>query len=495
MKCESAITNLDKFMQWTRQFKDGEYLFRGVSKSCHIKNNRVEASVARRLENNEDKYPETLDKYPETLPKLLLEINRDMIEKARLLGHTQRNGQDLSDLDLLAEFQHYGAATCLIDFTYNALIALWFACRKVAGEKEKKCPKNGKVVVLRGDGMEPLTRVDYQMSKQNIDFFFKVDKTGKCPIYQWQPKHQNNRIIAQQSVFVFSGAPIEIFGSCEIDIHSKENILAELEALTGISDTSLFSDFDGFAWLHAHDKPYVRSTSKAYRIKAIEISQKADMEREGDIEPKEYRERALQYLNSAIAANRESGQERIENYIELGRTYLFIGRTAEAINTYNRVLENESLRTEFLENPSEVAIMYNALGLAYSVEERFDEAINAFNEAIELDPNLAKAYNNCAMAHTDKPEPELDRALENYDKAIEIRPDYGTAYCNRGETKMLLAEWASVKKDLEAARDLGVDIIDSFREDYESVEHFNKKTGLSVPTDIATMLTPEPLSS
>lgn len=34
---------------------------------------------------------------------------------------------ELSDLEILAEIQHLGGATCLTDFTTNFLIALWFA--------------------------------------------------------------------------------------------------------------------------------------------------------------------------------------------------------------------------------------------------------------------------------------------------------------------------------------------------------------------------------
>jgi hypothetical protein len=35
--------------------------------------------------------------------------------------------EKLSDLELLLELQHYGAATGLVDFSRDFLIALWFA--------------------------------------------------------------------------------------------------------------------------------------------------------------------------------------------------------------------------------------------------------------------------------------------------------------------------------------------------------------------------------
>ena len=67
-----------------------------------------------------------------------------MISAARLEGHDLKNGQRLFDLELLAELQHYGAATCLRDFTYSAQVALWMAC-----QQRSKWDVNGKVFAVR----------------------------------------------------------------------------------------------------------------------------------------------------------------------------------------------------------------------------------------------------------------------------------------------------------------------------------------------------------
>ena len=45
--------------------------------------------------------------------------------------------------------------------------------------------------------------------EKDIDYFFKLDERGKHPLYQWEPKLQNNRIIAQHSVFVFDGVQVD----------------------------------------------------------------------------------------------------------------------------------------------------------------------------------------------------------------------------------------------------------------------------------------------
>ena len=90
------VKTLNEFIEWAAQFNDGQYLFRGVPKY----NYKIQASAYRRL-----------PKRDRNNPSKLLKINQVLIEKARSLGHDQKNGQQLSDLELLAELQHFGAAT------------------------------------------------------------------------------------------------------------------------------------------------------------------------------------------------------------------------------------------------------------------------------------------------------------------------------------------------------------------------------------------------
>ena len=85
----------------------------------------------------------------------MLKINKDLIDESEgSLGHDQKNGQQLSDLEILAELQHFGAATCLIDFSRSALVALWFAC-----QQSSRGAANGKVYAVRHDDMVRLKRL------------------------------------------------------------------------------------------------------------------------------------------------------------------------------------------------------------------------------------------------------------------------------------------------------------------------------------------------
>ena len=43
------------------------------------------------------------------------------------MGLGVEDGREVSDLQLLAKLQHFGAATGRLDFTWSPLVALWFA--------------------------------------------------------------------------------------------------------------------------------------------------------------------------------------------------------------------------------------------------------------------------------------------------------------------------------------------------------------------------------
>ena len=85
---------------------------------------------------------------------------------------------------------------------------------------------------------------------------------------------------------------------------------------------------------------------------------------------------------------------------------------------------------------------------------------------------------------------EYKKAIEHYDKAIKLNPEIDLAYCNRGEALLHIRKWKKARKDLITAKNMGCDIPASFHNDYASVAEFEQKTGVQLPKDIATMLTP-----
>lgn len=259
-KSDARVRTLSGFMKWVIQFTDGQYLFRGVSNDSY----KIEASVCRRLpkENRGD-------------PLKLLNVTQELIARARSLGHDRNEGHPRSDLELLAHLQHYGAATCLIDFTRDVMVALWMACQQSTMEKDKsKKTTKGKVVAVRSDHPSQFRNVsDGERNCANIEYFFKEEKRG-YPLYQWQPNYLNNRIIAQESVFIFGGADVPVEAECIISARAKQKLLTDLYRISGISEESLFPDFDGFVSQHAWNKPYRAPDALNKLQKGMETAQR-----------------------------------------------------------------------------------------------------------------------------------------------------------------------------------------------------------------------------
>ena len=175
------ITTVERFIQWTQKLKGTLLLYRGLADSDW----EVEASAFRRLD--------TKEKTPLGFQNCITRL----LKNADLQGFRQQQGRKLSDLELLAQLQHNGAATCFIDFTDGPLVALWFAC---SGQQDK----DGKVIAMTTDNLDKFAEIEPDRLKWPIKEFLNKEK-----LWKWKPYHLSNRTTAQQSVFVFGKRNIE----------------------------------------------------------------------------------------------------------------------------------------------------------------------------------------------------------------------------------------------------------------------------------------------
>ena len=89
----------------------------------------------------------------------------------------------------------------------------------------------------------------------------------------------------------------------------------------------------------------------------------------------------------------------------------------------------------------------------HSLNNEHDKAIEAYNKAISLNPNLAEAYNNRGAEYNGKG--QHDRAIEDFNKAIALNPNDADAYNNRGISYTLIKDNGKACIDWKRACELG----------------------------------------
>jgi len=169
--------------------------------------------------------------------------------------------------------------------------------------------------------------------------------------------------------------------------------------------------------------------------------------------------------------------------LTIGQLYYWDEKFEEALSAFDRAIENaqqggtsEGLADVYfyrgyihqvpLDDPKaaiadydkaielrpDLAKAYNNRGVAHADKGEYDLAIADYDKAIELKHDNAEAYNNRGLAYDDKG--EYDLAIANYDRAIELRPDYADAYNNRGVTYAHKGEYDLAIADYDRAIEL-----------------------------------------
>ncbi|HIK12313.1 MAG TPA: tetratricopeptide repeat protein [Oscillatoriaceae cyanobacterium M33_DOE_052] len=107
-------------------------------------------------------------------------------------------------------------------------------------------------------------------------------------------------------------------------------------------------------------------------------------------------------------------------YYELGSIYLDKKLFAQAVELFKK-----ALKAKDLEGEENMALIYNALGFAYSALEQYDLAIRQYKEALKIQPEYVTALNNIGYAYERKN--LASQALESYEEALKYDPKNATA--------------------------------------------------------------------
>ena len=318
------------------------------------------------------------------------------------------------------------------------------------------------------------------------------------------PRTPRHRVIAQKSVFV--RPPEGFIVPHEDDIVTipadlKQWLLHHLRKYHGISTETIYNDLygyirsqdihgDAYTWFYrgyASQNRWADATSFEERRKeneksieyftqAIKLNPnlfEAYHNRGGAYIKMDRHDRAIRDFNEAI----DSNPNHVESYI--GRAFCrgMGGDYERAIEDCNRAIELDPNNSK----------AHSTRGVIYELKGDCGRALEDCNHAIELDSNNSYAYN--ARGVTYHKRDDNRSAIEDYTKAIELNANYAQAYYNRGEMRLHLEEWDGAKADLTHARDRGMNIIVAFNKEHGSVEDFQSRTEITLPPDIAQMLT------
>ncbi|MFI5164425.1 MAG: tetratricopeptide repeat protein, partial [Bacteroidia bacterium] len=93
--------------------------------------------------------------------------------------------------------------------------------------------------------------------------------------------------------------------------------------------------------------------------------------------------------------------------------------------------------------------IWSNLGNLYGLQNKFDKSLNAYSQAIDINPKNSSTYLNRAITYSMMK--EYEKALPDYDKALELAPDVALTYKNRAYTLLQLGQFDKSISDYDRA--------------------------------------------
>lgn len=273
-----------------------------------------------------------------------------------------------TDFNILAQIQHYGGTTNLIDFTTDYLIALFFAC-------DRAHDKDGRVILLSKESTEDYT-------------------VREMPSIINRATSQKSVLVEPTNGFIDS----KHYDVVVIPQDLKRDILFHLQRFHGISTKRVYDDIHGYIQSLEWDQ-------SSY----IEWIQGKEYERRG------FRREAINAYTGAIGQKLDF----FEGYRDRGSLYFEVGNFSQALEDYNMAIEL---------NPDNVDSYYDRGNLHYEMND-YEKALDDYNTAIRLSPDdNVDHYHTRGRAHFKMD--DLNQALADFTKAKELKPGNHVIECD-----------------------------------------------------------------
>ena len=341
-----------------------------------------------------------------------------LLQRDYASGAKHRASLIKSNSETLAELQHYGGETNLIDFSESHLVALFFACND-----DSYSENNGHLIVLPKQGIKEITGD-------------KPIPEDECSIIR--PLPSNRRALIQRSVMIHEPDGYleyvdERITAIPIPSDLKNTILDYLDKFCDISVNALFPDIQGYI----ESQKFTR-LSRLYRMQAftrleegkveealLDYSRAIDMDnknatlyslRARTYESRSRYEEALEDCSRAIELCPQNDVFRASLYDTRARILMGLGHYEGALSDCNRGLELD------IPNAMLRATLYNARALAQLRLNEHERALKDCNDGLKLcsqnNIRFLALYNTRAMAYENLK--RYDEALKDCDRNLEL---------------------------------------------------------------------------
>lgn len=291
-------------------------------------------------------------------------------------------------------------------------------------------------------------------------------------------------VLTVTSIFMFS----------PMILNHDENFSCSLRKVYAESKLDLAKQqiSDGYKLLFDDNEDYFESTDKFY--KALELSnnysnrfyayyglglsymafvEKAEQVIPNDPYNRSFYEKAVSHFTKAIKINpkymndnyyikyrgNKLSFKHFHAYTDRGYCYLGLKNYQQAVNDFNQAIEI---------NPNYPA-SYHGIGEVYYELKNYSQALSYFTKAIQLDSNFVAAYNDRGKCYLDSK--NYRKAINDFTKVIELIqsqfpeyfnapgyfyvPVYGNVYYNRGLAYKAIGETKKAEEDFSKALEYG----------------------------------------
>jgi len=151
-----------------------------------------------------------------------------------------------------------------------------------------------------------------------------------------------------------------------------------------------------------------------------------------ELKEPDFKTRAIELENkykASISQESEKLEEEKEktayDYLLLGNSFYYENKYDEAIKAYKEAIKI---------NPQDDNA-YHEIGISYASMEKHDKAIDAYIAAIKINPKDYSTYYNLGISYSNLK--KYDKAIEVYKVSIKINPKYDSAYTNLFELQLI----------------------------------------------------------